>query len=239
MPELKALPPGAVKGFTAAAVDLETIKYSDKVREKARVVRLAAKKEERAKELEQKSNPKQQLSGGGEAKGKQAAASKVQPTSDSDRDGESDDGGSVSSNGSGSSSSQDSSKPAAVKRKRKGRKKVTTPALASAFVCVHACLTCNLAAPSSPPSVPAAITLNAAQGAEGAWSIKKAKAEAKRKRKVPRPCPLPFCPRVSSPVHSPPAGVPCRREVQAGRRSRCRRWRHEVKRVWLACSFGV
>ena len=30
-----------------------------------------------------------------------------------------------------------------------------------------------------------AITLNVAQGAEGAWSIKKAKAEAKRKRKVP------------------------------------------------------
>jgi hypothetical protein len=146
MPELKALPPGAVKGFTAAAVDLETIKYSDKVREKARVVRLAAKKEQRAKELEQKSIPKQQLSGGGDAKGKKAAASEMQADSDSDGDDDSDDDGSVSSSGSGGSSSGDSSQesstasqPAAVKRKRKGRKKVPPPHLRlHSSVCVHA-----------------------------------------------------------------------------------------------------
>ena len=86
--------------------------------------------------------------------------------------------------------------------------------------------------------------LNVAQGAEGAWSIKKAKTEARRKRKVRRPCALPFrpCARghcAPTPVDSHPAGVSSRREVQAGRRSSCWRWRREVKRARHACSFGV
>ncbi len=139
MPELKALPPGAVKGFAAAAVDLETIKYSDKVREKARILRLAAKKEERAKEMEQQSNPKQLQSSRGLANAKQAATARKTPQHDDGSDSEDDDGSSVSSScssssgggGGSDSSSQGSckaSKPSgAGKRMRKGRKKVCLP----------------------------------------------------------------------------------------------------------------
>jgi hypothetical protein len=144
MPELKALPPGAVKGFNAAAVDLETIKYVDKVREKARIARLAAKKAERAQELEQQATP-QQRSGVRDAKVKPAAANaakaaRVDDSEGSDDDDGSDDGGSVSSSssssGGGSSSSQCSSKASkpssAAKRMRKGRKKVRVLAVGDA-----------------------------------------------------------------------------------------------------------
>jgi hypothetical protein len=133
MPELKALPPGAVQGFHAAVVDLETIKYSDKVREKARIVRLVAKKEERAKELEQQTNSKHPQIGGFDTKAKQSAAcAKAQRDNSDDSDADSDDGDSISSSSSGGSGSSGSSsgshkvsKPnSAAKRMRKGRKKV-------------------------------------------------------------------------------------------------------------------
>ena len=163
MPELKALPPGAVKGFAAAAVDLESIKYSDKVREKARIVRLAAKKEESAKAL------------GYDKQGSDRTkpCSIVDAKNDrncSSSDGS--DGGSGDSDSNSSAvSSQDTSKQSitGVKRLRKGRKKV--------LVSFHVLR-----------SVVAAVIADffTLQGNEGAWSIKKAKASAKRKRKVCR-----------------------------------------------------
>ncbi len=176
MPELKALPPGAVKGFTAAAVDLETIRYGDKVREKARLVRLAAKKDERAKAAAGDS--------GRETKSKlavSAAAKKPRRGDDGDNDDvdddeddddDDDDGGidandsddsDDSSNSGSSSDSSQQAKPSATKRARKGRKKVFG----------QRSVLCNQCFPS-----------NLHQGAEGAWSIKKAKLAAKRKRKV-------------------------------------------------------
>ncbi len=127
MPELKALPLGAVKGFTAAPVDLETIKYCDKVREKARLIRLAAKKEERASEAEGQ---------GAKMKTAPGAAAKVvhQEGDDDDEENEDDDDGSDGDDSNSDSSSDDGSsassgssenakQSAAKKRLRKGRKK--------------------------------------------------------------------------------------------------------------------
>ncbi len=123
MPELKALPPGAIKGFSAAPIDLETIKYSDKIREKARIARLTARKEERAKEILEEMQRKTAKDA------KQLHSNHKEICSDGDSDaGDSDGSGDDSSDcssGSSSGSSSKKSKPiSAVKRKRKGHKKV-------------------------------------------------------------------------------------------------------------------
>jgi hypothetical protein len=169
MPELKALPPGAVKGFTAAPVDLETIKYCDKVREKARLIRLTAKKEERVAAAEGQGAKVKT------APGTTAVKAAHRDDDDDDDDDEEEDGsdGDDSSNdgdsdggSSASSGSSENAKPnAAKKRLRKGRKKVLSPP-------VH--------------SLRHFLSSNALQGSEGAWSIKKAKLASKRKRKVSR-----------------------------------------------------
>lgn len=123
MPELKALPPGAIKGFSAAPIDLETIKYSDKIREKARIARLTARKEERAKEILEEMQWKTAKDA------KQLHSNHKESYSDGDSDaGDSDGSGDDSSDscsGSSSDSSSKNSKPiSATKRKRKVHKKV-------------------------------------------------------------------------------------------------------------------
>ena len=91
---------------------------------------------------------------------------------DEDDDDDDDDGGmdandsddsDDSSNSGSSGDSSQQAKPSATKRARKGRKKVFG----------QRSVPCNRCFPS-----------NLYQGAEGAWSIKKAKLAAKRKRKV-------------------------------------------------------
>jgi hypothetical protein len=119
MPELKALPPGAIKGFTAAAIDLETIKYSDKIREKARVARLTARKEERAKEVLEEMQRKTKV------KDTKHALTDQKKSSDNDSDlGGGDSSADEFSDSSSESSSKNLQPVSAVKRKRKGHKKV-------------------------------------------------------------------------------------------------------------------